>query len=59
MVPSIRNLLELAPLGLQQWGLIFGVALTLLVIVEIGKLINNRRRRPVANPIKSQPALMK
>ena len=59
MVPSIRNLLELAPLRLQQWGLICGVALTLLVIVEIGKLINNRRRRPVANPIKSQPALMK
>lgn len=59
MVPSIRNLLELAPLSLQQWGVIFGVALTLLAIVEIGKLINNRRRRPVVNPIKSQPALMK
>jgi Ca2+-transporting ATPase len=59
MVPSIRNLLELVPLSLQQWGVIFGVALTLLAIVEIGKLINNRRCRPVANPIKSQPALMK
>jgi len=40
-VPGIRQALGIAPLVLQQWGVVFGVALGLLVIVEIGKFISN------------------
>jgi Ca2+-transporting ATPase len=44
-VPWIRNLLGIVPLGLQQWAGVFGVALFLLVVVEIGKQISNHRHR--------------
>jgi Ca2+-transporting ATPase len=42
LVPSIRNLLGIVPLSLAQWGLVAGVALSLIVVVEIGKAISNR-----------------
>jgi Ca2+-transporting ATPase len=46
IVPGLRNLLGIVPLSLEQWALVAGVALSLLVVVEIGKwfskLIHNR-----------------
>jgi len=43
VVPSIRNLLGIEHLSLEQWGLIGGVACSLLIAVEIGKWVSNRR----------------
>jgi hypothetical protein len=40
--PGLRELLGIVPLSLQEWLLVFGVALLLLVFVEIGKGISNR-----------------
>ena len=45
LVPSIRNLLGIVPLSLAQWGLVAGVALSLIVVVEIGKAISSRLHR--------------
>lgn len=42
-VPGLRGLLGIVPLGLTQWLLIAGVACALLLAVEIGKAIENRR----------------
>ena len=44
LVPPIRNLLGIRPLHLYQWGVIFGVALSLLAVVEVGKAIRNYRQ---------------
>ena len=53
VVPSIRSLLEIVPLSLQQWVGVFGVAFFLLVIVEIAKQISNyRHRSPVVQGFK-------
>jgi Ca2+-transporting ATPase len=40
-VPGIRSLLGIVPLSLGQWVLIAGIALFLIVAVEIGKGIRN------------------
>jgi len=48
IVPPIRNLLGIVPLSLGQWGMIFGVAIGLLVVVEVGKLISNRWHNALA-----------
>jgi Ca2+-transporting ATPase len=47
-IPSIRNLLGIVPLSLQQWSWIAAIALGLLLAVEIGKGIRNYllRRSP-------------
>ena len=42
VVPGLRNVLGIVPLAPQQWALIAGIALTLLLAVEIGKAINHR-----------------
>jgi len=42
VVPALRTTLGIAPLNLMQWLLIAGVALSLLLIMEIGKAINNQ-----------------
>ena len=42
VVPGIRNLLVVVPLTWQEWGWVAGVALSLLVVVEIGKSISLR-----------------
>jgi Ca2+-transporting ATPase len=42
LIPGLRDLLGIVPLSLQEWLWVFGVALTLLVIVEIGKAFSNR-----------------
>ena len=42
LIPGLRTLLGIVPLTLSQWGVVAGIALLLLMIVEIGKLIANR-----------------
>jgi Ca2+-transporting ATPase len=41
-IPGLRDLLGIVPLSLEEWAWVIGIALTLLVIVEIGKAISNR-----------------
>lgn len=45
VVPPIRSLLGIAPLDLSQWGMVFGIALSLLATVEVGKWISNHWHR--------------
>ena len=45
LVPSIRDLLNIVPLSVLQWVQVLGVALLLLVTVEVGKWISNYRHR--------------
>jgi Ca2+-transporting ATPase len=48
VVPPIRNLLSIVPLSLGQWGMISGVAIGLLAVVEIGKFVSNRWHNALA-----------
>jgi Ca2+-transporting ATPase len=48
LVPGLREVLQIVPLHLGDWLLVAGVALGLLVVVEIGKAISNYRHRPAA-----------
>jgi P-type Ca2+ transporter type 2C len=41
LVPALRNLLGIQPLNLGEWAIVAGVALGLLIVVEIGKWISN------------------
>ncbi|PWB76859.1 MAG: hypothetical protein C3F07_03175 [Anaerolineales bacterium] len=41
-IPGLRELLGIVPLSIQEWGWVIGVALSLLMIVEVGKAIANR-----------------
>jgi Ca2+-transporting ATPase len=43
-VPALGTALGIVPLNWVQWLLIAGVALSLLLVVEIGKAINNKVR---------------
>jgi magnesium-transporting ATPase (P-type) len=45
MVPSLRTVLGIVPLTIVQWGLIACIALSLLLVVEVGKAIANRAHR--------------
>jgi Ca2+-transporting ATPase len=42
VVPPIGWALEIVPLSPAEWGLVVGIALTLLAVVEIGKSITQR-----------------
>jgi Ca2+-transporting ATPase len=42
LIPGLRDLLGIVPLSLEEWLWVIGVALTLLVSVEIGKAVANR-----------------
>ena len=42
LVPQVRELLGIVPLTWQQWLIVVGIALSLLVVVEFGKMINIR-----------------
>lgn len=44
LIPGLREMLGIVPLSLEEWGWVAGVALSLLVIVEVGKAIANRLR---------------
>jgi hypothetical protein len=46
LVPGLREVLQIVPLHLGDWLLVAGVALGLLVVVEIGKAISNYRHCP-------------
>jgi Ca2+-transporting ATPase len=48
VAPPIRDLLNIVPLNLEQWAMIAGVAIGLLVVVEIGKFISNRWHNALA-----------
>ncbi len=50
VVPTLRNLLELAPLTWGQWGVVFAIAFLLLGVVEIGKFVTNQRH-PATSPV--------
>jgi Ca2+-transporting ATPase len=41
-IPGLRNLLGIVPLSLEEWMWVVGIALALLLTVEIGKAISNR-----------------
>jgi len=43
VVPRIRDVLGIVPLNVGQWAGVVGVALSLLVVVEIGKQISNHQ----------------
>jgi hypothetical protein len=42
LIPGLRELLGIVPLTLQEWGMVLGIGLVLLVLVEIGKAIASR-----------------
>ena len=44
-VPFLRNLLGIVPLSIPEWGLVAGIALSLLLIVEFGKFVSNRLQK--------------
>jgi Ca2+-transporting ATPase len=49
LVPGLRDVLGILPLTMSQWMGVLGVALSLLIVVEVGKWISNkyhRRHRP-------------
>jgi len=54
-IPSLRNLLGIVPLSLQQWGLIAAIAFSMLIIVEIGKWARNRVLRRLQARRKHSP----
>ena len=45
-VPFFNFILNTAPLGLQEWGIIMGVGLVEIVLIEIGKGFIFKRRAP-------------
>jgi Ca2+-transporting ATPase len=48
-IPSIRHLLGIVPLTLQQWSWIVAIAVGLLMAVEVGKWIRNLIKRKVTS----------
>lgn len=41
LIKPLREIMGLVPLSLTDFGIVFGIALSLLVTVELGKIINN------------------
>jgi len=48
IVPSVGRALDIVPLSLAEWGLVAGIALALLAVVEIGKAITAHNPRTTA-----------
>ena len=42
LIPGLRSLLGLVPLTFAEWLEVVGIALSLLAVVEIGKLVSNK-----------------
>jgi Ca2+-transporting ATPase len=42
LIPGLRDVLGIMPLTLQEWSWVFGIAFTLLILVEVAKAISNR-----------------
>ncbi|MDI7247968.1 MAG: HAD-IC family P-type ATPase [Bacillota bacterium] len=51
VVPSVRRLLGVVPLSAGEWLMVFGLAVALLVIVEVGKFLALARRRRLRSPV--------
>lgn len=49
LIPGLRQALSIAPLHLDDWLLVAGVAMGLLTVVEIGKAISNRVHRSMSD----------
>lgn len=45
LIAPLRHVMGLVPLSLADYGIVFGIAVSLLVIVEAGKIININLRR--------------
>ena len=41
-IAPLRELLSLVPLNLSEYAMVFGIAFSMLLVVETGKAINNR-----------------
>ncbi|MBN1874288.1 MAG: cation-translocating P-type ATPase [Anaerolineae bacterium] len=54
LVPGLRQMLSVVPLQVEQWLLVAGVAVGLLMVVELGKWITHRRHHPVISRIRTQ-----
>lgn len=48
LIPGLREALGIIPLTWQEWALVIGIALGLLVVVEIGKAFSNKFYRKQA-----------
>ena len=46
-IPGLRQVLGLVPLPFTQWALVIGFGFCLLLIVEIGKAIANRKIKEI------------
>ncbi|MGD0707777.1 MAG: cation-translocating P-type ATPase [Anaerolineaceae bacterium] len=46
LVPGLRNLLVITPLTWDDWLIVAGIAVGLLLVVELGKWVNNRFSKP-------------
>jgi hypothetical protein len=58
LVPALRRALGIVPLSLDEWAIVAGVALTLLLVVEIGKWISNAIHRRVYQARSQKPRLL-
>ena len=47
VVPAIGRALEVVPLSLAEWGLVAGIALALLAVVEVAKAVTTHATRKV------------
>jgi hypothetical protein len=47
VVPAIGRALEVVPLTLAEWGLVIGIALALLAVVEVAKAVTTHATRKV------------
>jgi Ca2+-transporting ATPase len=54
LIPPVRELLGIVPLTVQQWAVVIGVAVSMIGVVEVGKVINNYRRRSLS--MRGKPA---
>ena len=43
--PGVRDLFEFAPMGIEYFGICMGLSLVMVVIMEISKLINNKKNK--------------
>ena len=48
-LPPVRRLLGIVPLHLNDWAIVIGIAIALLVTVEVGKYFANNRYRPAVS----------
>ncbi len=52
LIPGLGSMLGLVPLKFTQWLVVAGIALWLLLVVEVGKWISNKIHANQSPPIK-------